>query len=338
MKGNVAVILGGSGYIAGYTLNYIVENELFDKIYLLDIKEPRKEVWTDKTNAYFSAGQIIFNIADVREALDIESPSVDCIFNYAAIHREPGHEPIEFFETNIKGAYNAVDLAERTNCNEIVFTSSIAPYGHSDIARTEDSQVVPYSPYGSSKLVAEKIHEGWADKNDAHKLVIVRPGVIFGPHEDGNVPRLRDALKKGYFCYVGNKNVRKSGGYVKELVNSIFWVKLRLYEQESNRILYNFSFANPPTLQDYVQNSLSVLNLKRTVPTIPYQGVLALSYVISGLSTLLRIKQPIHPVRIKKLTIDNTIIPSYLIDNGYNFMYSLKDCMMDWKNDTPEEW
>ena len=44
---------------------------------------------------------------DVRkpiENLPFEPTPEDVIFNFAAVHRTPGHEDIEYFETNIHGA------------------------------------------------------------------------------------------------------------------------------------------------------------------------------------------------------------------------------------------
>ena len=335
---NSVVIFGGSGYIAGYTLNSIVEQEIADKIYLVDIKTPRTEVWSAKTRYLFDQGRVIHIAADVRKPIDIDISNVSLIFNYAAIHREPGHEPVEYFETNIKGADNVVSFAEKLNCNQLVFTSSIAPYGHSEVARTEQSQVVPYSPYGSSKLVAEKIHEAWLSRDANRSLVIVRPGVIYGPHEDGNVPRLKNALKRGLFCYVGNKSVRKSGGYVKELVASIFWTIEWAMDRQKNYVLYNFSFSKPPELKRYVEAIKAVGGYHKLVPVIPYPLVLMTSYVLLALTKPLGINTPAHPERVKKLRVDNQIIPQFLIDEGYPFEYDLLSSLEDWKSDAPHEW
>ncbi|MAS24389.1 MAG: hypothetical protein CMI08_16285 [Oceanospirillaceae bacterium] len=335
----VVVITGGSGYIGGYTLNRLIEDGLADKIYLFDIKPPRKEVWTPEVHKAFESGTVVYQYMDVRDSLMLDEDKVDLIFNFAAVHREPGHEAYEYFETNIKGADNVIAFAEDKHCSKIVFTSSIAPYGHADVARTEESQVVPYSPYGSSKLAAEKIHEGWqhADRNN-RQLVIARPGVIFGPHEDGNVPRLRNALKKGYFCYVGNKSVRKSGGYVKELVNTFIWVLDWLEVNNKQYVLYNFSLPEPPTLEEYVNAIQEVSGVKRFVPTLPYRALLITSYIVQSLSSVFGVKQPVHPARIKKLKVDNTIIPQFLIKSGYVFQYNLNSCLLDWKEENPSEW
>jgi nucleoside-diphosphate-sugar epimerase len=332
------VIFGGSGYIGSYIVNYLVFHKLAKKIILADIKTPRKEVWAPETSAYACTGAIEYQHCDVKEKIKFDLKSVDIIFNLAAIHREPGHEPYEYFETNIKGAENVVEFSETVDCNTIVFTSSIAPYGHADEQRDEDSPVVPYSPYGSSKLVAEKIHQGWNNKNNKRKLAIVRPGVIYGPYEDGNVPRLKQALKKNAFCYVGNHDIQKAGGYVKELVRSIFWVIDHMETQNKGFVLFNFSFATPPSLKQYVEAVKKVLGVKRFVPNIPYPIILGLSHVISFFSSLMNIKQPIHPGRIKKLKVNNLILPTFLVNNGYEFYYDLESSLLDWKKDVPDEW
>ena len=80
------------------------------------------------------------------------------VFNFAAVHRTPGHEDHEYFETNINGAENVVAFAEKYNRKKIVFTSSIAPYGAAEEEKFETTLETPNTAYGISKLVAEKIH------------------------------------------------------------------------------------------------------------------------------------------------------------------------------------
>ena len=99
---------------------------------------------------------------DVRTNLwrDEMPDKVDLIFNLAAVHREPGHEPFEYYDTNLAGAENVCSWATTVNCSRLVFTSSISPYGPSENLKDEDSQPAPDTPYGSSKLAAEYIRSG----------------------------------------------------------------------------------------------------------------------------------------------------------------------------------
>lgn len=117
--------------------------------------------------------------------------SEDIIFNFAAVHRTPGHEDYEYFETNIKRAENVTNFAVKYGIKKIVFTSSIAPYGAAEELKSETTLATPNTAYGISKLVAEKIHMIWQNGDiENRQLTIVRPGVVFGKGENGNFTRL----------------------------------------------------------------------------------------------------------------------------------------------------
>ena len=52
---------------------------------------------------------------DVRKPIQVPftPSSEDIIFNFAAVHRTPGHPDNEYFETNMLGAQNVCDFAEK---------------------------------------------------------------------------------------------------------------------------------------------------------------------------------------------------------------------------------
>jgi nucleoside-diphosphate-sugar epimerase len=168
-----AILFGGSGYISRFLLKKLIENNLFDKYYVYDIKS--LENFDDE----LKSKKIIYIKSDVRKKIDIPEFKYDenesWIFNFAAIHREPGHEYKEYFDTNISGAKNINKFAEETGISNILFTSSIAPYGRSKEQREESSFLYPETGYGISKALAEKIHENWFRSDVSRKLVIVRP-------------------------------------------------------------------------------------------------------------------------------------------------------------------
>lgn len=101
--------------------------------------------------------------------------------NFAAVHREPGHDDYEYYQSNLLGAEDVCAWVEKVDCNRFIFTSSIPPYGPSEEEKDETSLPVPATPYGGSKLAAEKIHQTWQVGNDTrHRLDTVRPSVVFG--------------------------------------------------------------------------------------------------------------------------------------------------------------
>ena len=56
---------------------------------------------------------IEYDIRKPIENLPFTPTEDDVIFNFAAVHRAPGHEDHEYFETNIRGAENVVAFAEK---------------------------------------------------------------------------------------------------------------------------------------------------------------------------------------------------------------------------------
>ena len=174
----------------------------------------------------------------------------------------------------------------------MIFTSSIAPYGPSEIEKNEDSIPVPETAYGSSKLVAEKIHEKWQQKDSNNKLIIVRPGVVFGPGEGGNVSRLIKAVKNRYFLYMGNRDTRKAGIYIKELCLAMTWTLDYLDECSNNYVLFNMSMNPGPSIEEYVGSILKTINKTYMFLNVPSSLLLICAHIIDFFAKPFRIEHP----------------------------------------------
>jgi len=235
------IIFGGTGFIGTHLSNLLNELHPEAKIWNLDIVDPTKlDAMTDEKERQRyttikdwkspvkegDGRKSAFVYCDVRkpiEDLPFTPTSDDVIFNLAAVHRTPGHPDRAYFETNIRGAENVCAFAEKHGIKTVVFTSSIAPYGAAEERKEETTLPTPNTPYGISKLVAEKIHQAWAAGGSDRRLLTVRPGVVFGKGENGNFTRLYWGIRKHTFAYPGRKDTIKACIYVKELVRFIHW-------------------------------------------------------------------------------------------------------------------
>ena len=139
---NSFIIFGGSGFIGYHYYKYLSKSS---DIKIIDIKKPKH---SDNSDFIFS---------DVRKPININLANYKTIINLAAVHATPGHEEHEYYETNVNGAINICNFARANNVNNIIFTSSISTYGTHEDEKNEDSLLMPTSPYGISKLIAETI-------------------------------------------------------------------------------------------------------------------------------------------------------------------------------------
>ncbi|MBN1182249.1 MAG: NAD(P)-dependent oxidoreductase [Bacteroidales bacterium] len=264
---------------------------------------------------------------DVRKSIELEEvfgPD-DLIINLAAIHRTPGHAEKEYFETNIRGAENVCAFAERHGINNIIFTSSIGSYGTSEEKKFEDSLPKPNFAYGSSKLSAEYIHLNWqaADAQN-RKLLIIRPGVVFGLGENGNFTRLYNSLSKRAFLYPGRKDTLKGCIYVKDLVDLAIQINNSF---ERGVRLYNFSYEPSPSILEIVEGICRVAGLKP--PKLVVNGTL-LRMVAAILEKTGGPNLGFHPDRVRKLMISTNISGKRLLEDGFDMTFGLQKGLEDW--------
>ncbi len=333
------VLFGGTGFIGTHLAQYLLEQRAARKIVLADLAPPRNEPWTALLQEGLRTGAVEFIASDVRQPIrDARLPaSADLVVNLAAIHREPGHEAAEYFETNLRGAENVCAYASAARCRRMVFVSSIAPYGPSEERKDERSTPAPETPYGISKLEAEEIHRAWQAADAGRRLVILRPGVVFGAGEGGNVTRLVRSLVKGYFAYMGNRQTRKAGGYVKELCRVVDFA-LEQQERTGEAVtLLNVGMSPPPTVEEYVDSIRRVAGIRRAPAAVPRWLLLGVSYPVDAVARAFGVRQAVSPVRVRKLFRSTDIDPRGLRELGYTWQYSLDEALRDWKKDKPED-
>lgn len=331
------IITGGTGFIGTHLTNLLNEVHPEAKVWNLDIVKPRTPNPVVKN--YKPAVREGEHLGSIYIECDIRKPigdlpftptSEDVIFNFAAVHRTPGHEDIEYFETNIRGAENVCAFAEKYGIKNIVFTSSIAPYGASEQLKTEDTLPTPNTPYGISKLVAEKIHMAWQKGGESRKLTIVRPGVVFGRGENGNFSRLYWGIRKHTFAYPGRKDTIKACVYVKELVRFILW---NVEERKTSFDIFNCTFEPAYTIEQIVKTMKKVTGLSQSVPYIPNSIIMPMA----ACAKMVGSPMGICPARVKKLQISTNICGKKMASSGYKFKWTFEEALKDWYEDNKHQ-
>jgi len=352
------LIFGGAGYIGLKLSEYFLGHGLAENVLLVDIREPNRELIEGESFTSCDvrkpiAEQLLackWRIAngkkgekDQTEGAALETlPStgsgqsdlrgkIDWIFNLAAVHREPGHEFEEYFDTNVPGAENVCDFARQVGCNHLFFTASIATYGPTKTETKEDNAKYPSTGYGISKLLAEKIHEIWqAEDLELRKLVICRPGVVYGPGDPGNILRMIQAIKKGFFFFPGKLDIFKSYAYIYGMLDSIRFTM----EHEERLIRYNYVEYPTEPLIDLANHIKAFLGKRSPILAVPKQLLLPAAHVVQLLTGG---RSPIHPRRVEKAGTPTHITPQWLIDHGFKFEYDFLKSLEHWKTISPTD-
>lgn len=316
-----AIIFGGTGYI-GIRLARYLRGQGWNHVLLADIKSVRDAL----------PSGVEYVPCDVRQSIaeQIGAREAEWLFNLAAVHREPGHEFKEYFDTNLPGARNVCGYAELIGCENILFTSSIAVYGEIRRPTDEYMGVYPDTGYGISKLCAELIHEAWQSADIERRLIIVRPGVVYGPGDPGNILRLIRAIQKGIFFMPGDGLVRKSYAYIYGLLESMEFMMARAEPY----LCYNYVERDTDTLSELVDIITAELGIRRARLRVSKSLLVALARV-AQIATGGR--SPIHPVRVRKAAQSTHIVPAELIRLNFDFRYDFAKSLRHWRSIVPDD-
>ena len=299
------LFFGGDGYVG----NSIKSSPLFQGLnFFTDIKN---------SGSFF---------CDVRNEIPLTLCPFkpDWIVLLAAVHREPGHEPKEYFETNIKGAICVSQYASSIGCDNIFFMSSISPYGPTQTPIDESTLLKPISPYGFSKMAAETILKSWQKESSNRRLIICRPGVIFGPKDPGNIGRTIKAVRKGYFFYPGDRKIQKSYAFIEGLLESMVFTM----NHSDPLIVYNYVEQKTETLEVLCKIIAEEYSCRYPLFSIPLPILMPLAY-LAQIATAGR--SPLHPVRVCKAAMPTHIVPRWLIKNGFVFKWDFRAAIKEIK-------
>lgn len=254
-------IIGGSGFIGTRLMRRLTEkgavkSKIIDKVLSKVFPE-------------------LVTLSDVRSAellrASVENGAV--IINLAAEHRDDIRPLNLYDEVNVGGAKNICLVAREKGVKTIIFTSTVAVYGFAPIGTDESGEIAPFNNYGRTKFEAEQVFKTWqAEEPNERTLVIIRPTVIFGEQNRGNVYNLLRQIASGKFVMVGHGENRKSMAYVENLAAFIE------YSMSFKPGVYIYNFIDKP---DFTMNSL-VANVNRILGR-PEKISFKLPYVVGYL-------------------------------------------------------
>lgn len=205
-------------------------------------------------------------------------------------------EPEAYFEANTELTKQVFDLFLKSTCETFIYISSVKAVADvvEDVLH-EDVTPDPKTVYGKSKLAAEEYL--LANLDAKKKIYILRPCMIHGPGNKGNLNLLYSFIAKGIPYPMGSCHNSRSFLSVENLS---FTIK-HLIEDSCPSGVYNVSDDTPLSTVDLVKIIAEGLNKKAKIWAIP-------KFMINFLAKLGDILSlPLNTERLQKLT-DNYIV------------------------------
>jgi nucleoside-diphosphate-sugar epimerase len=134
---------------------------------------------------------------------------------------DPKTATAKFNQTNVDGTVNLARQCQASGVKHLIFLSSIGVMGttRSDCL-TELSECQPDTAYGRSKLLAERAIVELTQRSQMQHTII-RPPLVYGPKNPGNMERLLKLINRGLPLPLGSVRNQRSFIYVENLVDAI---------------------------------------------------------------------------------------------------------------------
>lgn len=218
-------------------------------------------------NPFFSE---LTTIGDVRNPADIEKAlqEKDAVVLLAAEHRDDVSPTSLYYDVNVQGTKNVLEAMDKAGVKNIIFTSSVAVYGLNKQNPNEEHPADPFNHYGKSKWQAEEVLREWYNQNPQEKsLTIIRPTVIFGERNRGNVYNLLKQIASGKFLMVGKGTNYKSMAYVG---NIAAFIKYHLQNTKPGYQVFNYIDKPDLNMNELVSQVEKSLNKHIPSTHFPY--------------------------------------------------------------------
>lgn len=264
-------------------------------------------------------------IGDVRNPSDLEKElkNQEAVILLAAEHRDDVSPISLYYDVNVQGTRNVLDAMDKHGIKNIFFFSSLAIYGLNKNNPDENHPADPFNHYGKSKWQAEEILREWFKKDpEKRTLTIIRPTVIFGERNRGNVYNLLKQISSNKFMMVGNGLNKKSMAYVG---NVIHFVKFCIESKTPGYRVYNYVDQPDLTMNELVKQVETSLKRKHSIIRFPYWMGYTGGLVIDAFATITRKKLPISSVRIKKFCATTQANASQVLSSGFQAPYTLSE-------------
>lgn len=303
------ILIGGSGFIGQHFFKILGKKIVLN----LDIDSGVNNIKYQNCN--------ILNYSEL-DSINLSKWSELTLIHLAAVHFD---FQTNFYETNVIGTANVLKfISNNYNIKKYVFFSSVSTYGDSELGKNENSLQTPNNDYGKSKLEAEKLIKDWQCFNQSIQTIIIRPAVVFGEFNFGNVFNLIQQVRSKKFAVIGSGQNIKSIAYAGNIVDSVLFCLEYISEP-----LFIYNYCDYPQKNISEQSYLisNLLGYKKPLK-VPFWITKFITIPIDILEKLIKIDLKINSMRVKKFTTPTHFTADKIRDKGFKQKISIEKAFL----------
>ena len=200
------LVTGGTGYIGSHTSIELLKRG--EQIVVLDNLSNSKIEMCDSIKK-LSGKDFKFYQVDLLDKPEVErvfkENKIDEVIHFAGLKAvgESCEKPIEYYHNNITGTLNLVDVMRKNGCKKIVFSSSATVYGDpKTVPIKEDFPLSTTNPYGSTKLMIERILTDVYKSDNKWSVILLRYFNPIGAHPSGLIGENPNGIPNNLMPYI----------------------------------------------------------------------------------------------------------------------------------------
>ena len=200
------LVTGGAGYIGSHTVLELLENG--DTVLVVDnLSNSSRESLRRVED--LTQHQVLFHQADLLDKAALQqvfkTHAIDAVIHFAGLKAvgESVQQPLKYYQNNLTGTLNLLELMQQYTVKRLVFSSSATVYG--DPARvpiTEDFPVSATNPYGRSKLIIEEMLQDLWASDPKWQIALLRYFNPVGAHVSGRIGEDPNGIPNNLMPYI----------------------------------------------------------------------------------------------------------------------------------------